>query len=322
MGLSCFLFVAPANAQLFKKMFKKKGGDKKEEVKKEPHVHSAYHAANVGKVVFYNKSIEYNSSSSGDSEANKITERVIAGSGPFSFRAYLDKPYKESCEGCDGMEIRYTMGGVSITTDEVEKALPNYYTRMASIYSYYDSKNYAVGVPLNSGPGKYYENYTHQEDTYRILLSKIKSQLTVGASLKLKVEILAKKGDALTETVLASGEITMKVTAESSNAQSLNCRCGKPGMTDEKVEKDVKEAFEFQFNDVIAVHKVVLLERDFTGYDDHKGMWANIIYERNDGVFLMIKRYIFYKNNGDGYSDKATIGKHKFFLPVSPTCAQ
>ena len=84
----------------------------------------------------------------------------------------------------------------------------------------------------------------------------------------------------------------------------------------------VKEAFEFQFNDVIAVHKVVLLERDFTGYDDHKGMWANIIYERNDGVFLMIKRYIFYKNNGDGYSDKATIGKHKFFLPVSPTCAQ
>jgi hypothetical protein len=314
-----------SNAQLFKKIFKKKDKkeEKTEEKKEEAHVHNPWHLKNVGKVVFYNKSIEYNTSSTSDSETSMISERVLAGTGPFSFRAYLDKSYKGACEGCDGFDIRYSIGDVSLTTEEVRASgAPTYYPRMASNYSFYDGKNYSVGVPLNAAPGKYYDMYTLQEDTYRMLLSKAKASLKIGSTVTLKVEIISTKADVPTGNILAVGEIPLKITADSKNLQSLNCRCGRSGMTDDQAVKDAIEAFEFQFNDVTKVYKVVLLERDFslTNNGDAKGMWANFVYERTDGITMMVKRYFFYKKNGEGFSKKATIGKHKFYLPVSPTC--
>ena len=300
---------------------------------KEKHKHNPWHEKHVGKVIFYNKSIEYNSSSTKDSDTSLITERVLAGDGAFSFRAYLDKSYKESClefEVCDGMDIRYTIGGVSITTEEVRKmGAPSYYPRMASTFSYYDKENYSVGVPLNSAYGKYYNMYTLQEDTYRILLSKVKDQLKVGSTVQLKVEIIGTKNEVPSDNIFAVGEIALKITEASKNLQSLNCRCGKSGMKDEKVIKDAIEAFEWQFNDVKKVYKVVLLDRDFSELSDtpyfkrniaSKGMWANFIYETKEGSFMMVKRYLFYKKNGNEFSTKATIGNHDFYLPVSPTC--
>lgn len=318
LALTLIFCSSQADAQLgklFKKKDKKK--DKTEEAEK-PHEYSAHHQANMGKVVFYNKVLDKKSGS--DSDAGKITERILASDAtPFYFRAYFKDSYSKACEGCDGMDIKYTIGGVSLTTNEVRTMLPAYYARMASAMSFYDYDNRALGIPLDCGPGKYVANYTLQEDTYRILLSKVKDQLKPGANLKMKVEVLAMKGDAVGAT-LAVGEIDLKVTEASNNLQSLNCRCGKAGMKDEKIEKAVAEAFEFQFNDVTKVHKVVLNGRDLEVNGDTKGMYANIIYERNDGVFLQIKRWIFFKKNGDGYSDKATIGKHVYFIPVSPTC--
>jgi len=318
--LALIFSASNADAQ-FGKLFKKKGKkeeEKKEEVEK-PREYTAHHKTNMGKVIFYNKVL--GKSSSGDTESGVITERTLASNAdPFYFRAYFEKTYSKSCEGCDGMDIRYTIGGVSLTTNEVREMLPAYYARMASAMYYYDYDNTALGIALSCGAGKYYENYTLQEDTYRILLSKVKDQLKAGATLKLKVEVLATKGDAIS-TTLATGEIDLKVTAESNYAQSKNCRCAKAGMKDEKIEKAVAEAFEFQFNDVTKVHKVVLNGRDLEVNGDSRGMYANIIYERTDGIFLQIKRWIFFKNNGDGYSDKATIGKHVYYIPVSPTCA-
>ena len=206
-----------------------------------------------------------------------------------------------------------------------------YNLNMASTISFYDSKNLAVGVALNADKGRYFDNYTLQEDAYRILLSTISSQLTKAASLTLKVEIMGLKGTSADATVLASGELPMKVTDESYNIQNLNCRCGKAGMTDAAIIKEVKEAFEFQFNDIKEVYKVVLLDRDFTmNYDNSyptklvtsKGMWANIVYKNDKDIYMMVKRYIFFKKDGAGFSSKATIGKHKFYLPVSPTCSK
>lgn len=320
LALTLVFAASNSNAQI-SKLFKKKG--KKEEAKTEevekPHTYSAHHTANMNKVVFYNKTLGKGSAS--DSDAGVITERTIASDAtPFYFRAYFKDSYSKACDGCDGMDIKYTIGGVSLTTKEVRAMLPAYYGRMASAMSFYDYDNRALGVPLNCGPGKYVENYTLQEDTYRILLSKVKDQLKPGANLKLNIEVLAMKGDEVGAT-LATGEIALKVSDKSNFAQSLNCRCAKAGMTDEKIEKAVAEAFEFQFNDVTKVHKVVLNGRDLEVNGETKGMYANIIYERNDGIFLQIKRWIYFKKNGDGYSDKATIGKHVYYIPVSPTCA-
>lgn len=304
------------------------------EVEKEeaPKELNAWHKANEGKVVFYNKPISYyKNSSSTDSDTNVITERVIGSDGAFAFRAYLGKPYKQACSDCDAIDIKYTIEGVSLTTQQIREELDAYYFRMASLDAYYDSENYSVGVGMIAGPGEYFDMYTLQEDAYRILLSRVKDKLTKGASLSLKVEIIAMKEKVPTGEVLASGETTLKVSDESNNLQSLNCRCGKPGMTDANVIKEVKEAFEFQFNDVKEVYHVVLLDRDFTqNYDNSyptklvtsKGMWANIIYQKTDGIYMMVKRYIFFKKDGSGFSSKATIGKHSFFLPVSPTCAK
>lgn len=286
--------------------------------------------SNAGKVIFYNKFLERQKADS-DSESGMLTSGVIGANSPTYFRAYLDKPYKEACPDCDNLEIRYTMGGVSITTQDLRNDLAAYYARMASTISFYDSKNLAVGVALNADKGRYFDNYTLQEDAYRILLSKISSKLTKDASLTLKVEIMGLKGTSADATVLASGELPMKVTDESYNIQNLNCRCGKAGMTDAAIIKEVKEAFEFQFNDIKEVYKVVLLDRDFTmNYDNSyptklvtsKGMWANIVYKNDKDIYMMVKRYIFFKKDGAGFSSKATIGKHKFYLPVSPTCSK
>lgn len=325
---------SPADAQLGRRLLdklnKKENSKEKKETKKLEL--NEWHKANEGKVVFYGKPILYNSSSSSDSQTGVITEKVLAGNGAFSFRAYLGKPY-DQFEGCKGFDIRYTMGGVSVTTDQIMKELPQYYERMASNYSFYDKNNATVGVPLDSDKGQYVDQYTKQEDTYRILLSKIKDKLVKGATLTLKVEIIG-RGEQFenpNEVVMAVGEIPIKVTDESSNLQGVHCRCGKPGLTDEKIIKEVKAAFEHQFDGVKKVHKVVMLSREFTqNYDNSypvknvtsKGMWANIIYEGDNGIFMMVKRYVFFKKVGNTFSEKATIGKHKFFLPVSPTCGQ
>lgn len=309
-----------------KKIELKNGDDEK-------HTHNMWHHKNEGKVIFYNKSIEYGSSSIDDNETGVITERVIAGEGPFSFRAYFEKSYKATCldwSECDGMDIRYTIAGVSLTTSEVRASgAPTYYPRMAGILSFYDNVNYSVGVPLNSDYGKYYDMYTLQEDTYRILLSKVRKNLLMDSVVELKVEIIGMQHKLPTEVVLAVGTIPLKITSASNNLQSLNCRCGKSGMKDEKVINDAIEAFEWQFNDVKKVYKVVLLDRDFSELSNtpyfksniaSKGMWANFIYETKEGTMMMVKRYLFYKKNGNTFSNKATIGNHKFYLPVSPTC--
>jgi hypothetical protein len=299
----------------------------------EKHTHNKWHHKNEGKVIFYNKSIEHGSSSKEDNETGVITERVIAGEGAFSFRAYFDKTYKATCldwSECDEMDIRYTIAGVSLTTSEVRATgALTYYPRMASIFAFYDDVNYSVGVPLNAAFGKYYDMYTLQEDTYRILLSKVRNKLLMDSTVELKVEVIGMKNKLPTKVVLAVGTIPLKITAASNNLQSLNCRCGKAGMKDEKVINDAIEAFEWQFNDVKKVYKVVLLDRDFSELSNtpyfkrniaSKGMWANFIYETKEGTMMMVKRYLFYKKNGDTFSTKATIGNHKYYLPVSPTC--
>lgn len=333
--LGIFLcFSTTSQAQLMKKLGEKLNKKQNTEqadapAKEEKKELNAWHTEHTGQVVFYNKSIAYEESSSDDSDYNMITERVIAGSGPFSFRAYLGKSYT-AFPNTDGFDIRYTIGDVSITTAQLRKDMPAYYARMASNYSFYDSDNASVGVPLDSDAGKYYDMYTLQEDAYRILLSKVKSKLTNGASVTLKVEILGTADDAPNGEILASGEVALKVTSESSNLQSLNCRCGKAGMTDSNVIKEVKDAFNFQFDDVKEIYHVILLERDFSlNYDNSyptklvtsKGMWANIVYQKTDGIYMMVKRYIYFEKTGSGFSDKAKIGKHAFYLPVSPTCA-
>ncbi|MCH2223723.1 MAG: hypothetical protein MK066_03060 [Crocinitomicaceae bacterium] len=323
------------NAQKLRGRLKDKlsSSQKKEPSKKEEkslNELNEWHNSHAGEIVFYEKSIQYNSSSSRDSESSSITERAIGTTKPFGFRAYLGKPFDSGCTDCSNLEIKYTIGDVSITTQDLREELAQYYARMASAKSFYDSQNYSVGISMNAAPGKYFDNYTLQEDAYRILLSRVKDKLTPGASVTMKVEIFGVNGDGVIKTeALASGEISLKVTESAYNLQNLNCRCGKAGMTDEKLIKDVKEAFEFQFNDVAKVYQVVLNDRDWTmNYDNSyptkqiisKGMNANIVYERNDGVFMQVKRYVYFEKTPDGFSDKIKIGKHVYFLPVSPTC--
>jgi hypothetical protein len=323
-------------AQFMKKLGDKLSGGKEKETaesaKAEPEKGkdlNEWHKAHEGQVVFYNQAIVYESSSSDDSDYKMLSERVLGGSGAFSFRAYLGKSFK-SFPNCDGFDIRYTIGTESITTSQLRKDMPEYYARMASNYSFWDFDNATVGVPLDSDAGKYWDMYTLQEDAYRILLSRAKDELSNGASVIMKVEIIGTKDDVANDVVMASGEITLKVTSESSNLQSLNCRCGKAGMTDAAVIKEVIDAFEFQFSDIKEVYHVILLDRDFTlNYDDSyptklvtsKGMWANIVYQKADGIYMMVKRYIFFKKSGAGFSDKVTIGNQSFYLPVSPTCS-
>lgn len=301
------------------------GKEAEEEVKEEKPLTelNAWHKANEGKVVFYNKSIVYKSKSTSDSETNVITERVIGENKPFSFRAYMGKPCSGK-ENCFDLDIKYTIDGVSITTKQLREELPQYYSRMASMASFTDRINYTVGVPLTAAKGEYPDQYTLQEDAYRILLSKVKDKLKMGTTVTLKVEIFE------LGNLIASGEIPLKVTAESKNLQNLNCRCGKEGLSDASIEKDIKEAFKFQLDDVEEVHHVVLLERDWRmNYDNSyptkqiiaKGMNANIVYTRSsDGVTMMNKNYVFYDKTPSGFADKIKIGKNVFYLPVSPTC--
>ncbi len=330
-----------AEAQFFKKLKNKvsqaTSGNKKNSKKEvaqdkveEDKVHSPWHASNVGKIQFYSRLLKKNSA--GDTSSGTVTEHVVGGTQPLYMRAYLDKDLKALCSTCDNLEIRYTIAGTSFTTQELRDKNAPVYGRMASAYHYYDKTNYALGTPLISASGEYTTNYTLQEDTFRMLLSMVKGKLTQGATVPLKVEVLGLTNDGVAvPTVMAEGTINLKVTAESNSLQGPDCRCGRSGMTDAKVIKEVKDAFMFQFTDVKKVHKVVLLARDFKeNYDNSypvknvvaKGMDANIVYEHNDGTIMMVKRYIFFKKDGTGFSDKATIGKHVFYLPVSPTCVK
>lgn len=324
--------IALAKKQLEKKNNSKKQNNTVEKTKetKETKVLNDWHNANKVKIVFYNKYLKTKNSNS-DSQNGVITKGTIGGSQPFYARAYFGEDFKKKCTDCENVTIRYSMGGVTITAQQIREEQSKLYYRFADALYYYDSQNYALSIPLTADKGQYHENYTLQEDTYRILLSKVKNQLKKGVTLTLKIEVIGLKDDQEVDTVMASGEIQLTVTDNSYNLQGLNCRCGRAGLTNQKVIKDVKEAFAFQFDDIKKVNKVVMLARDFSlVYDNSyptklvlgKAMWANIIYERNDGVFMMVKRYVFYKKSGSGFSDKITIGKHAFFLPVSPTCAK
>ena len=337
LSIALLSFSSNVNAQRFKGLkdkVKALTAETKEETpapkEEEKHVHNAWHAEHVGKIVFYGKRIE--KSSAGDNASGVVKEHVVGGPNPLSMRAYLDKDFKALCTTeCDNMDIRYTIDGVSFTTRQLRQENEAIYRRMASALSYYDYKTYALGTNLISAAGYYQQDYTLQEDTYKILLNKISAKLTPGASLLMKVEVLGEKSGATVDQVLAEGEITLKVTDESNTLQGPDCRCGKSGMDDKKLEEDVKEAFMFQFDGVKKVHKVVLLERSFRqNYDDSypvknviaKGMDANIIYEGDNGIMMMVKRYIFFNKEGADFSDKVSIGKHTFFLPVSPTCVK
>ncbi|WP_347372700.1 hypothetical protein [Aequorivita sp. Q41] len=335
----CLGFSFNANAQFLKKLKNKineatatsKTNNKKETAAAvvDNHTHSAWHGENVGQVKFYGKRME--KSSSGDSASGLVTEHVVGGPNPLSMRAYLDKDFKALCTSCDNMDIRYTIDGVSFTTRQLREENPAIYTRMASALSYYDSKNYVLGSPLISATGYYQQDYTLQEDTFRILLNKVSAKLIPGATIPMTVEVLGESSKVTQQEVMAKGTINLKVTSQSNTLQGPDCRCGKQGMTDPKLVKDVKEAFMFQFDDVKKVHDVVLLERSFRqNYDNSyptknviaKGMDANIIYEGNNGIIMNIKRYIFFNKEGNGFSDKVSIGKHTFFVPISPTCVK
>lgn len=331
----CFSF--SAKAQFLKNLEKalNKNGDKDNSKKEAPaevkkDERNEWAKTHAGQVVFYNKFLSQKDANT-DNESGIISSGIVASNAPLYFRAYLEKNYKTSCPDCDNLEIRYTMGGKSITTQELRNDMPEYYQRMYSVISFYDYKNYAVGIALNSAKAKYAQDQTLQEEAYRILLSRIEGQLTKGASLTLKVEIMGLNSKIAESTILATGEIPLKVTDESYSLQNLSCRCGKPGITDAAITKDIKDAFTFQFDDVEAVYKVVLLDREFTmNYDNSypvknvvsKGMWANIIYKGSNGIYMMVKRYVFYKKTDSGFSDKASIGKHSYYLPVSPTCSK
>lgn len=333
-----------ANAQSFKEKMKAakdkleqaaSGGSNKPvvEEKKAEEVKelNEWHKSKVGQIVFYDKGIRWESSSTGDSQTNVITERVLGENKPFAFRAYLGKPYSYNCEDCKNMDIRYTIEGISVTTQQLKEDLPAFYRKMATALSFYDKNNYTLGVAMTSEPGYYAENYTMQEDAFRILLSKVKDKLKIGSTVNMKVEVFAINSEGMqVGEVLASGEIPLKITAESKNLQNLNCRCAKAGMTDAAVIEDVKKAFAFQLDDVVKVYKVVLNDRDWNMYYDNsyptkqiiaKGMHANIIFERADGVFMQVKRVVFYDKTPSGFADKIKIGEHVYFAPVSPTCA-
>ena len=189
--LSVFLLAFLSTGVIAQKLRNKFKDKQKEDDSKSVKLNelNEWHNAHAGQVVFYEKSIQYKSSSSSDSEYNSISERAIGASKPFGFRAYLAKPYNSGSAECTNIEIKYSIGDVSLTTSQLREELPKYYARMASALSFYDNTNYAVGVPLNAAPGKYYDNYTLQEDTYRILLSRVKDKLTDGATVNLKVEI-------------------------------------------------------------------------------------------------------------------------------------
>lgn len=313
------------------KKSKSSTSNKKEEpaeVKKDERTEWA--KAHAGQVVFYNKFLKQDNASA-DNESGVITSGTLASKTPLYYRAYLEKDYKDLCPDCQNLEIRFTIGGQSITTQELRNEMPEYYRGMASALGFYDYKNYALGIPVDAAPGYYIDMYTLQEDAYRILLSRIENKISKGATLTLKIEVLGLKDKIAQPTVFASGEIPLTVTDESYSLQNLNCRCGKAGITDANLIKDIKEAFSFQFNDVEEVYKVVLLDREFTmNYDNSyptknvvsKGMWANIVYKGSNGIYMMVKRYVFYKKTASGFSDKASIGKHSFYLPVSPTCSK
>ena len=195
-AMLCFSF--NANAQFGKKLKEQftGGGSNKttetEEVEVSKDERNEWAKAHEGQILFYNKMLKEKDSST-DSEAGLITSAIISSNTPVYFRAYLNKDYKTVCDGCSMIDVRFTLGGESISTQELRNEMPEYYRGMASALGIYDYKNRSIGVPLEAAKGYYIDMYTLQEDAYRILLSRIKDKLVKGADLTLKVEVFAMK---------------------------------------------------------------------------------------------------------------------------------
>ncbi len=280
-----------------------------------------------GEVVFFNKKIDYHSPSS-DAESNYIKDYNMG--EPLYFRGYFSQPLKEACADCQLLDVRFSANGVTYTSEQFrgENMKVASYSSAANAVYYFGSD--AVGVPLISDRGWYFEQYDLVEDGFRMFLNKIGKTLKAGATVPVKVEVLAAKENkvASTSAVLASGTINIKVGDKAKDLTNFLTRAAS-ATSDAEMEKSIGERFKASLENepelkVDKVYKTILVttpkinRNSNSGFPESKSIDASVIFKKSDGSFWVNKTTYVFEYDGANYAKIPRFGKLAFQAPVPP----
>ena len=280
-----------------------------------------------GEVVFFNKKIDYHSASS-DNENSYISEYNLG--EPLYFRGYFSQPIKEACADCSYLDIRFSANGVTYTSEQFrgENMKVASYSSAANAIYYIGSD--AVGVPLVSDRGWYFEQYDLVEDAFRMFLNKIGKSLKQGATVSVKIEVLTARETKIASngTLLASGTINVKVSDKAKDLTNFLTRAA-TATSDAEMEKVIGDRFKSSLDNepelkVDKVYKTILVttpkinRNSLTGFPESKSIDASVIFKKADGSMWVNKTTYVFEYDGANYAKIPRFGKLAFQAPVPP----
>jgi hypothetical protein len=278
-------------------------------------------ATGKGQIVFYNKKIGYHKATTG--RDNEILKEYELGD-PLYASAVFEKDRTEACNDCQGLNMRFSADGISYSAAQMRADYHDVYSAAAGP-TYYASGTEA-GIQLISDRGWYFELYDLTEDAFRMFLNKINSKLKPGATVPVKVEILATKtSEDVDGTVIASGTLNVKVTEKAKNNSNFLVRASSL-MSDAGVEKAIGDQFKARITNVSKIYKVVLSSNynykrnSRTGINENKNIDAYVLYKTNDGACWVAKNNYIFEFEGSDFSKMAKMGKLAFAAPVPAVC--
>ncbi len=297
----------------------------------------------VGKVFFTQQMIGKHAPGKNitDTDGETYIEEYELGK-PLYARAFYTGYDKESGR----ISIRFTIDGEVFAEEDMREfwrfsELRNQNKGMSGVASAgtaYYSWTGTAAIPLISDKninGRYIwlNMYSIQEEAFRMLLSRLKDKIKVGNKMTLKVELFqtqryANEKKDTDGPVMASGEVTVKVTEFSKDLANMLCRCGEKGMDDKKLEYEIAEAFKFGYREHCAkVYKVVVNDRDYqivtdkrTGVVRGRYVGAGVIWETKDGDYWVAKHNFWFPFTGTGFAEKAQLDSYILNAPTAKLC--
>jgi hypothetical protein len=290
---------------------------------------------NLKRVIFMSKETiepDWN----GETEADNVSEIELG--MPLNMKFYIDNggwDYEKN----KYLDVRYIVDGISFTGRDFVKYAYNMVDKAPGRNTFgqfvkFETANNLestmmqkskemVTANMVSPRGAYIPLLMRAEDTFRYFLAtKLKSKLTPGSTLNLKVEIYhtseatySPSKPSVDGEVYATGEIKLKVTNLYKQPDNLFNRFFSEGMVSAEHSEGAAKTIQSKFPTTVKkVHKVFFLDQDFattnhpvTGLILSGSATAWVLFETHDGVLYNTKTKLTFPYNGSGFSKAPTL---------------
>lgn len=274
--------------------------------------------AQKGTITFFDKKIDANKATN----SGAVSEYVLG--DPLYASVVFEKKIKEACSDCQKLNLRFSLGDVTYSSTQMRADYNDIYSAAAGP-EFYASDDEA-GIQLISGKGWYFEGYDLTEDGFRLFLNKINSSLKPGATVAVKVELIAAKdykdpGSA----VLATGTLNIKVTDKVKDPTNFLVRTT-PMLSDADAEKAIADQFKVKVTSTKDIYKVTLVSNynykrnPATSVNENKNIDGTVWYRNTKNECWVAKFNYIFESEGAGFSKLAKMGKGAFVAPVPCAC--